>query len=139
MIFFHFEDIKLNINNLNHKSLWIKDVVNQKNKELGELNIIFCSDNYLLKINQDHLDHNYYTDIITFDYVFENTISGDLFISIERIDDNAKNLNVSFNDELDRVIIHGVLHLLGYKDKSMADKLKIRAEEDFCLTLRPLN
>lgn len=138
MIHFHFEDIDLNIKDLNTKKEWIKQVIDQKGSSTGELNIIFCSDKYLLSINQEHLNHNYYTDIITFDYVNEHIISGDLFISLERIKDNAENLSISFNDELDRVIIHGVLHLLGHKDKTEADKLKIRAEEDFCLTLRPL-
>jgi len=103
---------------------------------IGFLNFIFCSDNYLLKINVEHLNHDTYTDIITFDYSKEDRISGDIFISIDRVEENAKSHKTSFENELHRVIIHGVLHLLGYGDKEPGQKAEMRQKEDFCLSLR---
>jgi rRNA maturation RNase YbeY len=97
---------------------WISKVCITENYNLGDISLIFCSDEYLLDINRTHLDHDYYTDIITFDYTDNQIVSGDLFISIDRVRDNATDFNVSFEHELYRVIIHGVLHLCGYKDKS---------------------
>ncbi|MBE2274108.1 MAG: rRNA maturation RNase YbeY, partial [Flavobacteriales bacterium] len=97
---------------------WLEDVIKTENKKLGEINYILCDDEYLLKVNQDFLDHDYYTDIITFDYVKGKTISGDIFVSLPRISDNAKTLVRDFNSEFHRVLAHGILHLMGYKDKT---------------------
>ena len=97
---------------------WLKDAISTENKELGEINYIFCDDQYLLKKNQEYLQHDTFTDIITFDYTEENRLSADIFISIERVKENAITFAVPFETELRRVIIHGVLHLMGYKDKS---------------------
>lgn len=112
---------------------WLEDVIKTENKKLGEINYIFCDDEYLLKVNQDFLDHDYYTDIITFDYVKGKTISGDIFVSLPRISDNAKTLVRDFNSEFHRVLAHGILHLLGYKDKTEEEITVMRQKEDFYL------
>lgn len=112
-------------------SAWLEDLVTSENKKLGTINYIFCDDQYLLKVNQDYLQHDYYTDIITFDYVKGKTISGDIFVSLPRILENASTLSQDFEKELKRVIAHGVLHLCGYKDKKEEDQIIMRAKEDF--------
>ena len=112
---------------------WIKTVITKENKTLGELNYIFCTDEYLLEKNQTFLNHNTSTDIITFDYSEENQISGDIFISIERVKENARKFAVEFETELKRVMIHGVLHLIGYKDKSEDEQKLMREKENFYL------
>ena len=112
-----------------------KSKIERNNKQLGEISYIFCSDEQLLEINKEFLNHDYYTDIITFDYSEADVISGDLFISIERIKDNAKTLKTSYQEELHRVIIHGVLHLLGYKDKTEVESENMRKLEDECLLI----
>ncbi|MDP5061452.1 MAG: rRNA maturation RNase YbeY [Maribacter sp.] len=109
---------------------WITESCNTEGFSIIELNYIFCSDDYLLKINQDYLQHDYLTDIITFDYVSGKNVSGDLYISIERVKENAEEFNVSFDNELKRVMIHGVLHLMGYSDKSDAATAEMRAKEE---------
>ncbi|MDF4201438.1 rRNA maturation RNase YbeY [Maribacter sp. SA7] len=109
---------------------WITASCNTEGFSIQELNYIFCSDDYLLKINQDYLQHDYLTDIITFDYVSGKNISGDLYISIDRIKENAQEFNVTFDNELKRVMIHGVLHLMGYSDKSDAAIAEMRAKEE---------
>ena len=114
---------------------WIKTIVENNKKEVGEISYIFCSDEQLLEINKEFLNHDYYTDIITFDYSETDVVSGDLFISIERIKDNAKTLKTSYQEELHRVIIHGVLHLLGYKDKTEEEIENMRKLEDECLLI----
>ena len=114
---------------------WIKAIVENNKKEIGEISYIFCSDEQLLEINKEFLNHDYYTDIITFDYSETDVVSGDLFISIERIKDNAKTLKTSYQEELHRVIIHGVLHLLGYKDKTEEESENMRKLEDECLLI----
>ena len=114
---------------------WIKNVCKIELKEAGVLTLIFCSDDYLLEINQQHLNHDYFTDIVTFDYSVGDEISGDLFISIERVAENAALFGVSFLHELHRVIIHGVLHLCGYGDKLEEDVIIIRTKEDFALNM----
>ena len=114
---------------------WLEDVIKTENKKLGEINYIFCDDEYLLKVNQDFLDHDYYTDIITFDYVKGKTISGDIFVSLPRISDNAKNLVKDFNSEFHRVLAHGILHLMGYKDKTEEEITVMRQKEDFYLNV----
>lgn len=110
---------------------WIEGIVSNEQKKLGEINYIFCDDDYLLKINQDYLQHDYYTDIITFDYVRGTIISGDIFISLPRVEENAKILNKNATEELHRVLAHGILHLCGYKDKTDAEIKEMRAKEDF--------
>lgn len=114
---------------------WISKVCITENYNLGDISLIFCSDEYLLDMNRTHLDHDYYTDIITFDYTDNQIVSGDLFISIDRVRDNASDFNVSFEHELHRVIIHGVLHLCGYKDKSDDEEKLMRTKENNALSL----
>jgi probable rRNA maturation factor len=117
-------------------SAWIKKVIQLESSEIGDLNYIFCSDKYLLSINQQYLDHDTYTDIITFGLGEGATIGGEIYISIPRVRENARIHKVEFRDELDRVIIHGVLHLLGHSDKSLRKKALMRKKEDACLSLR---
>ena len=115
---------------------WIENTILSEKKKAGEISFIFCSDDYLLEINKEHLNHDYYTDVITFDYVVDDEISGDIFISIDRIKENAKEFTVSFTDELNRIMIHGVLHLLGYKDKEKDEKELMTKKEDEYLSKR---
>ena len=110
---------------------WISRIIESEGFDEGEINYIFCDDDYLLKVNQDYLDHDYYTDIITFDYVKGKTISGDIFVSLPRILDNASTLSQNFESEFNRVLAHGILHLCGYKDKTEEEKSQMRAKEDF--------
>lgn len=113
---------------------FISHIFKKERKKLESLSYIFCSDDYLLEINKSHLKHNYYTDIITFDLSeTQERITGEIYISIDRVRDNAANLDVTINEELHRVIFHGVLHLCGYKDKKPADTKKMRAAENECL------
>jgi probable rRNA maturation factor len=136
-ISFFEEDISFKLKDKAHVRHWITDAIQNEGFKLKELTYIFCSDNYLLQINQQYLDHDTYTDIITFDNSGGNNIvTGDIFISIERIRENAAKFNVPEATELHRVIIHGVLHLLGYKDKSAPDKQKMTEKEDFYLSRR---
>jgi probable rRNA maturation factor len=115
---------------------WIKQTIAEEKHHLGDLNFIFCSDEYLLQINVEYLSHQTYTDIITFDNSEDPAvIEGDIFISVERIRENASKFNSPFEEELRRVIIHGVLHLLGYSDKSSDDKIAMRGKEDAYLSL----
>ena len=116
-------------------SAWISKVVEQEKLTMSDIALIFCNDEYLLKVNQDFLEHDFYTDIITFDYCSDNLVSGDLFISIERVIENAEEFNVTFEQELHRVIIHGVLHLCGYKDKSPEEETIMRKKESDALLL----
>jgi probable rRNA maturation factor len=109
---------------------WISSVILSENKSEGEINYIFCDDEYLVEINQQYLDHDTLTDIISFDYSLGNEIHGDIYISIERVRENAEEFKVSFEEELKRVMIHGVLHYCGYKDKSETDELLMRSKED---------
>ena len=114
-------------------SSWIQKCINSKNKILGEISYVFCDDKYLLNINKEYLNHDTYTDIISFDYCEDNIISGDIFISIERIRENSIEYKNTFDDELHRVMIHGILHYLGYKDKTEVQKQEMRSEENNCL------
>ena len=111
-------------------SNWISKVIVSENKNEGEINYIFCDDEYLLEINQQYLDHDTLTDIISFDYSVGNELHGDIFISVERVRENANDFKVSFEEELRRVMIHGVLHFCGYKDKSEVDEPTMRVKED---------
>ncbi len=114
---------------------WIKKIVKKEGKQCGELHYTFCSDKYLLQINKSFLKHNTLTDIITFDYSQEKIISGEIYISVERVKENAAIYKQAFNKELRRVIIHGVLHLCGYSDKTGTLKKKMRQKEDDALRL----
>jgi rRNA maturation RNase YbeY len=134
-VYFHNEDNSYVLLEKKPIKRWLNEVVMFHEKTLGTINIIFCSDNYLLAINREHLKHNYYTDIITFSFCENNTLSGDLFISIERIKDYSKNNNLFFVNELHRVIVHGVLHLCGFNDKTEKEKEKMRQLEDRFLKL----
>lgn len=114
---------------------WIKKVIVNEGKSLGDISFIFCSDEYLLDVNKKYLEHDYYTDIITFDYVEQDVISGDIFISVDRVGENAGLFSKTFADELNRILIHGVLHLLGYKDKNDSEKERMTEREDFYLNV----
>lgn len=134
------EEIQYKLKNKISLRQWIQETIQAEGFKLKELNYIFCSDAYLLQINQQYLDHDTYTDIITFDNSEEEgIIIGDIFISIERIRENAQNLKLTEADELHRVIIHGALHLLGYTDKSAVSKENMTQKEDFYLNKRSFN
>ena len=134
---FHSDRITFDVNNKRKLNSWILSCVSVHNKSCGDINVIFCDDEYLLSVNNTYLNHDYYTDIITFDYSQKDMISGDLFISISRVKENANELNIEFITELYRVIVHGVLHLLGYKDKTKLEKDEMRAKEDEMILLMP--
>ena len=130
---FFFEDIKkTDFKRITIKN-WILKCIKKYNKSAGNINFIFCSDSYLIEINKKYLNHDYYTDIITFDYCEGEIINGDIYISAERVKENAKDLNENFNVELRRVVIHGILHLLGLKDATKDEKSGMREAEDLCL------
>lgn len=134
-IFFHSEEIDFQIENEEKTSQWIDSIVSNHSKITGDITYIFCTDEYLLKVNKEHLNHDYYTDIITFDYTNNGVISGDLFISIDRVKDNSKELNQTFKNELNRVMIHGVLHLLGFGDKTEDEAKIMRSKEEESILL----
>lgn len=129
MINFHYET-DFNTLNQAHYSTWINAILESEGFTVSTLDYIFCDDNYLLKINQDYLDHDTFTDIITFDYTVGKIIGGDIFISIERVKENASKFGVQFHNELHRVMAHGVLHLIGYKDKTKEESLVMRNKEE---------
>ena len=135
MINFFTEDVSLPLFNQSSVTTWLCNVCESEKKELDEVSIIFCSDDYLLTMNNEYLQHDYYTDIITFDYCIDNQVVGDLFISVDRVTDNAKLNQVSFDNELLRVMVHGILHLIGFKDKSDEDSKLMRLKEDEYLNL----
>jgi len=136
MIQFFSEDTDFKLPHPIKTRRWIKRVIEEEGFALNQLNYIFCSDEYLLDVNKEYLEHDYYTDIITFDNSEEEeTIEGDLFISVDRIKNNAEQMNIPFETELKRVMIHGVLHLTGYDDTSEELKKEIRLKEDECLKL----
>lgn len=112
---------------------WIKTVVAMEGKIPGNISLVFCSDDYLLEINKKFLDHDYFTDVITFDYVEGDTINGDILISIDRLKENALSFGVELVNECHRIVVHGILHLLGYSDKSKSEKKLMTSKEDFYL------
>ena len=114
---------------------WIKEFVSNHGKKVGELAFVFCSDEKILEVNQNFLQHDYYTDIITFDYREADFVSGDIFISVERVQENATSHNIEYNEELLRVLAHGVLHLIGFQDKSPQKKKEMTQNEDLCISL----
>ena len=129
MISFNYETDFL-LDNETQFSDWISKVILSESKKEGDINYIFCDDEYILEINKQYLDHDYYTDIISFDYSVGNELNGDIFVSIDRVKENATDFNATFDDELKRVIIHGILHYCGYKDKSEEDEALMRSKED---------
>jgi probable rRNA maturation factor len=138
MITFNNEGIKFTLKSKMLLKKWIAATIEKKKRKTGEINFVFCSDEHLLTINKQYLNHDTLTDIITFDYSKENAklpVSGDIFISIDRVGENAKKFSKTFEDELHRVMIHGILHLLGYKDKSKAHKEEMTKAEDAALLL----
>ena len=132
-ISFNFVETKDILSKKNKIKAWIKSVVEKRGMKVGDISYIFCKDEYLLDINQNYLNHDDFTDIISFDYSDKDKVAGDLFISVERVMENAQNLNQEFEQELYRVIIHGVLHLLGLKDKTKAQEKEMRKAEEECL------
>jgi rRNA maturation RNase YbeY len=134
---YYSQDVPFKISHPRKTASWIKRTITKEKGKLKELNFIFCSDSHLLGMNIQYLKHKTLTDIITFDYSEgSGHIEGDIFISIERIEENAAKLKIPFQDELDRVVIHGVLHLLGYSDKSPSQTKEMRKKEDAYLSLR---
>ena len=116
-------------------TVWIKAVASSYEKKVGEIAYIFCSDEKILEVNKEYLQHDYYTDIITFDYCEDNIISGDIFISLDTVKSNSEQFNTSYNDELHRTIIHGILHLCGINDKGEGEREIMEAEENKALAL----
>ena len=136
MVSYFTEDIVFPFKEKRLTSRWLKFVAESEAKRLGDVAIIFCSDNYILDVNIKYLQHDYYTDIITFDYCEGNRLSGDLFISIDSVRENAAFYGTEFADELNRVIVHGVLHLIGYDDHTEEDIVTMRAKENYYLSQR---
>ena len=134
-ITFHFENIEIPDFDSEFFSLWLSKVTGYYGRSTGDIAYVFCSDKYLLEINQKHLDHDYYTDIITFNYNNGGVISGDMYISVERVKENALTFEVDFLTELSRVMAHGFLHLIGYNDITEEEKLEMREQETKCLIL----
>jgi rRNA maturation RNase YbeY len=157
MISFHTEDVEFKLKNKTRLKKWIVATIEKKKRNAGDISYVFCSDSFLLKMNKEYLNHDTYTDIITFDYSIEDNklpISGDIFISIERVKENAEKFSIKksaegdnrkqeqvrFENELHRIIIHGTLHLLGYKDKTKIAKAEMTKQEDLCLAqLKKIN
>lgn len=129
MISFNYET-EFELSNETEISNWLTQVILSENKKEGDINYIFCDDDYLVQINEQYLDHDTLTDIISFDYSVGNELHGDIFISVERVADNAIDFSVTFDEELKRVLVHGVLHYCGYKDKTDQDKEIMRKKEN---------
>ena len=136
MIRYFNEDIKFVFKQKLLNNRWLKTVAGSEMRQIGDVNIIFCSDNYILDVNIKYLEHDYFTDIITFDYCEKDILSGDLFISVDSVRENASFYGAAFDDELNRVIVHGLLHLIGYDDHTEEDIAQMRAKEDYYLQLR---
>ena len=138
MISFHNQSIAFTLKHKLKLKQWVTLITEKEKHRVGIINYVFCNDDELLEINLKHLNHNTLTDIITFDYTEGNVISSDIFISIERVKDNATKFKVTFEEELHRVLIHGILHLCGYKDKSKIDAELMRKKENWALRLKNL-
>lgn len=136
MVSYFIQDIDFVFKHKRLNNSWLKLVAESEIKKLGNINIIFCSDNYILDVNVKYLGHDYFTDIITFDYCEKDILSGDLFISIDTVRDNAEFYKTEFNDELNRVIVHGLLHLIGYDDHTPEEQKIMREKENYYLELR---
>lgn len=138
MVSYFNEDISFPFKEKRLTSRWLKFVAESESKRLGDIAVIFCSDNYILDVNIKYLQHDYFTDIITFDYCEGNRLSGDLFISIDSVRENAAFYKTVFAQELNRVIVHGLLHLIGYDDHTPEDVAVMRAKENYYLSQREL-
>lgn len=136
MVRYFFEDIKFEYKGRQFNNRWLKMVAESEICRLGDINIIFCSDPYILNINLQYLSHDYFTDIITFDYSQKPVISGDLFISVDSVRENAAFYGTEFQEELHRVIVHGILHLIGYDDHTEPDITQMRSKENYYLQMR---
>ena len=134
MIEYHYEDDFI-LEDSDEIRIWIEDVIKKEKRTVGDITYIFCDDDYLLERNKEFLDHNTLTDIITFNYCIDNNISSDIMISIDRVKENSTTFENSFNKELKRVMIHGILHLIGYNDKSDKEKELMREKENFYLNM----
>jgi len=133
-ILFNYESVDFKLENTEFYINWIEQSAKNEAKEIGDISYVFCSDDYLLDINQRFLEHDFYTDIVTFDYTEDKVLSGDLMISIDRVKDNSEKFGTPFHEELKRVMIHGILHLCGYKDKTKEEEQLMRSKEDFYLS-----
>ncbi len=136
MVRYYCEDIKFVFKNKLANNRWLKMVAGSEVKTLGDISIIFCSDNYILDVNLRYLQHDYFTDIITFDYCEGDRLSGDLFISVDSVRENSKEFGTDFDEELHRVIVHGLLHLIGYDDHTEEEQKVMRSKENYYLGLR---
>lgn len=136
MIRYFCEDIKFTYKNKLANNRWLKMVAGSEIRKIGDVNVIFCSDNYILDVNMKYLQHDYFTDIITFDYCEGKVLSGDLFISVDSVRENSIEFGTDFEEELHRVIVHGVLHLIGYDDHTEEDKKVMRQKENYYLQIR---
>lgn len=136
MIRYFCEDIKFTYKNKLANNRWLKMVAGSEIRKIGDVNVIFCSDNYILDVNMKYLQHDYFTDIITFDYCEGKVLSGDLFISVDSVRENSIEFGTDFEEELHRVIVHGVLHLIGYDDHTEEDKKVMRQKENYYLQMR---
>ncbi|MCL2131885.1 MAG: rRNA maturation RNase YbeY [Lentimicrobiaceae bacterium] len=132
-IFFHNQDVNHLLLKKRTVRAWLFAVAKEEGKEIGEISIVLCSDDYLRNLNEQYLQANYLTDVITFDYCGENLVSGDIFISVERVKENAKLFKQPVFSEMLRVILHGLLHLCGYKDKTEKEQTKMREMEEYYL------
>lgn len=138
MISYYFQDTDFKFRDRRKTNEWLKLAAESEIRRIGNISIIFCSDNYVLDINQRYLQHDYFTDIITFDYCEGDRLSGDLFISVDSVRENSVEFGTEFKDELNRVIIHGLLHLVGYDDHTEKDIKLMRSKENYYLSLREL-
>ena len=136
MISYFSEDTDFILKGKTFNNNWLRLVIESEIRRAGNISIIFCSDNYILDVNLKYLQHDYFTDIITFDYCEGDKISGDLFISVDSVRGNSAFYGTDFNDELNRVMVHGILHLIGYDDHTKKDQKLMRAKEDYYLSLR---
>lgn len=138
MISYFYEDTKFVFKGRQRNNRWLRLVAESEIRRMGDLSIVFCSDNYILDMNIKYLQHDYFTDIITFDYCEGEKISGDLFISVDSVRENALLYRATFEEELNRVMVHGVLHLIGYDDHTKAEQKTMREKENYYLSLREL-
>ena len=136
MISYYNEDISFTFKGKTFNNRWLRMVAESEIRRIGDLSIIFCSDNYILDVNMRYLQHDYFTDIITFDYCEKDILSGDLFISIDSVRENAAYYGVAFADELDRVMVHGLLHLIGYDDHTEEEITTMRSKENYYLKMK---
>lgn len=136
MVSYYLQDTDFKFKGKTFTNFWLKLVAESEIRRLGDISIIFCSDNYILDVNMKYLQHDYFTDIITFDYCEGDRLSGDLFISIDSVRENSIYYKTDFEEELNRVIVHGILHLIGYDDHTPEDQKVMREKENYYLSLR---